>query len=204
MWSSFLAQGLFTAVLGLSCLIPFGILILSWPGIQPVSPALEDRFSTTEPPGKSQVGKELWRKTNTFWVDWWLSQRHNLFINWFNNYFLSTHLILHFGENIEFSLNFSSVQSLSCVRLFVAPWTAACQASLSITNSQSLTQSHVHWVGDAIQPSHPLSSPSPSALNHSQHQGLFKWVSSSHQVAKVLEFQLQHQSFKRTLRTDLL
>ena len=58
------------------------------------------------------------------------------------------------------------------------------------------TQSHVHWVGDAIQPSHPLSSPSPPALNLSQHQGLFKWVSSSYQVAKVLEFQLQHQSFQ--------
>ena len=48
------------------------------------------------------------------------------------------------------------------------------------------TQTHVHWVGDAIQPSHPLSSPSPPALLLSQHQGLFKWVSSSHQVAKVL------------------
>ena len=55
------------------------------------------------------------------------------------------------------------------------------------------TQTHVHWVGDAIQPSHPLSSPSPPALNLSQHQALFQWVSSSHQVAKVLEFQLQHQ-----------
>ena len=54
------------------------------------------------------------------------------------------------------------------------------------------TQTHVHWVGDAIQPSHPLSSPSPPAPNPSQHQGLFQWVSSSHQVAKVLEFQLQH------------
>ena len=52
------------------------------------------------------------------------------------------------------------------------------------------TQTHVHWVGDAIQPSHPLSSPSPPAFNLSQHQSLFKWVSSSHQVAKVLEFQL--------------
>ena len=58
------------------------------------------------------------------------------------------------------------------------------------------TQTHVHWVGDAIPPSHPLSSPSPPAFNLSQHQGLFKWVSSSHQVAKVLEFQLQHQSFQ--------
>ena len=54
------------------------------------------------------------------------------------------------------------------------------------------TQTHVHWVGDAIQPSHPLSSPSPPAPNPSQHQGLFQWVNSSHEVAKVLEFQLQH------------
>ena len=53
------------------------------------------------------------------------------------------------------------------------------------------TQTHVHWVGDAIQLSHPLSSPSPPAPNLSKHQGLFKWVTSSHQVAKVLEFQLQ-------------
>ena len=66
------------------------------------------------------------------------------------------------------------------------------------------TQTHVHWVSDAIQPSHPLSSPSPPAPNPSQHQGLFKWVSSSHQVAKVLEFQLQHQTLKWTPRTDLL
>ena len=65
-------------------------------------------------------------------------------------------------------------------------------------------QTHVHQVGDAIQPSHPLSSPSPPVLNLSQHQGLFKWVSSSHQVAKVLEFQLQHQSFQRNPRADLL
>ena len=58
------------------------------------------------------------------------------------------------------------------------------------------TQTYVHWVGDVIQPSHPLSSPSPPAFNLSQHQGLFKWVNSSHQVAKVLEFQLQHQSLQ--------
>ena len=66
------------------------------------------------------------------------------------------------------------------------------------------TQTHVHRVSDAIQPSHPLLSPSPPALNLSQHQGLFKWVSSPHQVAKVLEFQLQHQSLQWTARTDLL
>ena len=66
------------------------------------------------------------------------------------------------------------------------------------------TQSHVHRVGDAIQPSHPLSSPSPPAFNLCQHQGLFQWVSSSHQVAKVLEFQLQHQSFQWIFRVDFL
>ena len=65
-------------------------------------------------------------------------------------------------------------------------------------------QTHVHWVGDAIQPSHPLSSPYPPAFNLSQHQGLFKWVSLSHQVAKVLEFQFQHQSFQWIFRTDFL
>ena len=64
------------------------------------------------------------------------------------------------------------------------------------------TQTHVHWVSDAIQPSHPLSSPSPPAPNPSQHQGLFKWISSSHQVARGLEFQLQPQSFQWTPRTD--
>ena len=64
-----------------------------------------------------------------------------------------------------------------------------------------LTQTHVYQVGDAIQPSHPLLSPSP-AFSLSQHQGLFKQVSSSHQVAKVLEFQLQHQSFQ--FKTDFL
>ena len=62
------------------------------------------------------------------------------------------------------------------------------------------TQTHVHWVGDAIQPSHPLWSPSPPAFNLSEHQGLFKWVSSLHQVAKRLEFQLQHQSFPMNIQ----
>ena len=66
------------------------------------------------------------------------------------------------------------------------------------------TQTHVHWVSNAIQPSHPLLSPSSPAFNLSQHQGLFKWVSSSYQVAKILEFQLQHQSFQWIFRTDLL
>ena len=65
-----------------------------------------------------------------------------------------------------------------------------------------LAQTHVHRVGDAIQPSHPLLSPSPPALNLSQIQGLFKWVSSSHQVAKVLEFQLQDPFFQQIFRIE--
>ena len=63
---------------------------------------------------------------------------------------------------------------------------------LSYSSTPELAQTYVHRVGDAIQPSHPLSSPSPPAFNPSQHQGLFQWVSSLHQVAKVLEPQLQH------------
>ena len=67
-----------------------------------------------------------------------------------------------------------------------------------------LAQIHVHWVGDAIQLSHPLLSPSPPAFNLSQHQGLFQWVSSSHQVAKVLKLQFQLQYFQWIFRTDFL
>ena len=106
-------------------------------------------------------------------------------------------------EKHQYSI--SSDQSLSCVRLFATPWTAALQASLPITNSRSPPKPvSIDAISDSIQPSHPLSSPSPPAFNLSQHQGLFQWVSSSHQVVKVLEFQLQHQSFQWTPRTDLL
>ena len=67
-----------------------------------------------------------------------------------------------------------------------------------------LTSTHVHPVSDVNQPSHPLLSPSPPTLNFSQHQRFFQWVPSSHQVAKVLEFQFQHQSFQRIFRIDFL
>ena len=83
--------------------------------------------------------------------------------------------------------------SRSVVSDSATPWIAAHQASLSVTNSQSSLKL-VHWVSDVIQPSHPLSSPSP-APNPFQHQSLFQWVNSLHQVAKVLEFQLQHQDW---------
>ena len=105
------------------------------------------------------------------------------------------------------SVQFSSVQfrsiAKSCLTLCdpmncTTPW-------LPVHHQlPEFTQTHVHWVADAIQPSHFLSSPSPPALNPSQHQSLFQWVNSSHEVAKVLAFQLYHQSFQGTSRTDLL
>ena len=76
--------------------------------------------------------------------------------------------------------------------------------SLVLQHLPEFAQTHVHWIGDIIHLPHPLSSPSPSAFNLSQHQGLFQWVCSSIQVAKVLEFQLQHQSFQWIFRPDFL
>ena len=84
---------------------------------------------------------------------------------------------------------FSSVQSLSHVWLFATPWNAACQASLSITNFWRLLK--LVFI-ELMMPSHPLSPPSPLAFSLFQHQDLFQWVSSLHQMAKVLELQLQH------------
>ena len=109
----------------------------------------------------------------------------------------------HIDSTGLYGLMFSSVQC-SAVSDSETPWAAARQASLSITNSQSLLKTHVPWVSDAIQTSHPLLSPSPLAFNLLQHQALFKWVSSLHQVAKVLELQLQHQSLRLMFGTDFL
>ena len=97
---------------------------------------------------------------------------------------------------------FSSVQSLSRVRL-CNPMNRSTPDLPVNHQLPEFTQTHTHRVGDAIQPSHPLSSPSPPAPNPSQHKGLFQWVISSHEVAKILEFQLQHQSFQWTPRTDV-
>ena len=98
------------------------------------------------------------------------------------------------------------IQLLSHVWFFMMPWTAAHQASLSFTTSCGLIKTYVHWFNDAIQLSRPLWSPFLPALNLPQDQGLFQWVGSLHQVAKVLELQLQlqHQSFQWIFGTDLL
>ena len=97
----------------------------------------------------------------------------------------------------------SSVQSLSHVQLFVTRWTSAHQASQSITKSWSFLKL-VHRVSDSIRSSHPLPSPSPAAFYLSQHESLFQWVSSSHQVGKILKIKLQHQSFQWIFRTVFL
>ena len=126
------------------------------------------------------------------------------------------------------------LQHLLCVDIFIVvlsiisftSWSSVCLLSVSSVAQSCLTlcdpmdystpglpdyhqlpeftQTHVHWVGDAIQPSHPLSSPSPPAFSFSQHQGFFQWVNSLHQVAKLLEFQLQPQSFPWIFTTDFL
>ena len=109
-----------------------------------------------------------------------------------------------FKETIRpFPKWFSSVQFLSRVQL-CDPMNCSTPGLPVHHQLPEPTQTHFHWVSDTIQLTHPLLSPSLPALNLSQHQGLFKWVSSSHQVAKVLEFQFQHQTFQWTPRTDLL
>ena len=114
-------------------------------------------------------------------------------------------LLLHKGTHgsrrNDSSVQFSSVAQ-SCLTL-CNPMDCSMPGLPVHHQLLELTKTHVHRVGDAIQLSHLLLSPSP-AFSLSQHWGLFKWVSSSHQVAKVLEFQLQHQSFQWIFRTDFL
>ena len=100
---------------------------------------------------------------------------------------------LGIGSDVELLLLFSR----SVISNSATPWTAALQAPFPVLHHlPEFAETHIYWVSDAIQPSHPLLSPSPSAFNLSQHQGLlFQWVSSSQQVTKLLELQFQHQSF---------
>ena len=140
--------------------------LLQGPANQPMSPALAGRLSNAEPPGKPE----------------WSSKAIQLM--------KSSHIL--------------SLPTFERMMLFTWPLSSVAQSCPTLcdpTNRSTpglpvhhqlleFTQTHVHRVCDAIQPSHPLSSPSPPAPNPSQHQGLFQWVISSHKVAKVLEFQL--------------
>ena len=116
-----------------------------------------------------------------------LRQNLNAFycIIYFINYTRGVQFCGFFLANVSVQ----SVQSLSCVRL-CDPLNRSTPGLPVHHHLLEFTQTHLHQVGDAIQPSHPLSSPSPPAPNPSQHQSLFQWVNSSHEVAKLLAFQL--------------
>ena len=111
----------------------------------------------------------------------------------------SPDVLYDYSNLMWFSVQFSSVAPTLC-----DPMNRSTPGLPVHHQLLGFTQTHVHRVSDAIQPSHPLMSPSPSAPNPSQHQSLFQWVNSSHEVGKVLEFQLQHQSCQWTSRTHLL
>ena len=124
-----------------------------------------------------------------------------------------SHLLLVWSENIlRMIWNFWVCRTCGCCHCSVAhlcpilcdPVDGSTTGLPVHHQLPEFTQTHVLWVGVTIQPSHLLLSPSPVALNLSQHQDLFKWVSSLYQVAKVLEFQAQHQSFQWIFRTDFL
>ena len=107
--------------------------------------------------------------------------------------FFSIFLFVTCTNSIKFKQYPTSVQFSSVTQSCLTLWNPMNHSTPGLPVHHQLlefNQTRVHWVGDAIQPSHPLSSPSPPAPNLSQHQGLLQWVSSSHEVAKVLEFQL--------------
>ena len=129
-------------------------------------------------------------------------------------YYKNTHVFLSRRLLSSFNLSYLRIDLISrhshiggSVQSRLALWDAMDCSMPGLPVHHQLpefTQTHVRWVSDAIQPFHPLFSPSPPTFDLSQHEGLFKWVNSSHQVAKVLEFQLQHQSFQWIFRTDFL
>ena len=151
----------------------------------------------TNPPVSNPLNSEF-LETQKYTIRWFLQAKVSL---------LPYNIYIVFLHDVMTWYSFSSVQFSSV--------TESCPTLCDLMNHSmpglpvhhqhpEFTKTLVHWVSDAIQPSHPLSSPSPPAPNPSQHQSLFQSVSSSHEVAKVLEFQLQHHSLQRNPRVDLL
>ena len=175
-----------------------GILV-PWPGIKPATLALEGKVLTTGPPGKSRSVVNC--ASLGICV---ISHFRTLF--WGQGLLLTHYFICLIANRSSSKVSLKIfaviiVQSLNHVWLFVTPWPSTPDFPV-LHHLLELAQTHVHWVSDAIHPSHPLSSPSPPALNLSQHQYLFQWVSFSHQVAKILELQLQHQPFQWIFMVD--
>ena len=168
--------------------------------------------SSTNGPPPSNVARKIFLShlfimsffsTKTSTVSLWLQEKflkHGCQVSWLSGSdTISRHLKLFFLPktcilakwSVNCTLNFSSVSSVaqSCLTL-CDPMNRRTPGLPVHLQLPEFTQTHFHWVGDAIQPSHPLSSPSPPAPNPSQHQSFCQWVNSSHEVAKVLEFQL--------------
>ena len=158
------------------------------PGIKPGSPALQADTLPSEPP---------WKPHTSMWYMGGAANNNEHILVWSKSFksWNSSTILWYFSQ-------FSSVAQ-SCPTL--CDPTDCSMPGLPVHHQHpEFTQTHVHWVSDVIQPSHLLLSPSPPTSNLSQHQGVFWWVSYLHQVGKVLEFQLQHQSFQWIFRTDFL
>ena len=139
----------------------------------------------------------------TKWTRVWANSRRQWWQKWRTAWHAAVHVVTKsqtWLSNWTKTAQFSSVTQ-SCPT-FYDPMDCITPGFSVHHQHSEFTQTHVHWVGDAIQPFDPLLSPSPSAFNLSQHKCLFQWVSSSHQVAKVLELQLQHQSFQWIFKVD--
>ena len=147
----------------------------------------------------SQIIRPLWSPLilTFLWFTTFMSVRFssNLFNSWEHHLIFNTHFWAHSSAQFSHSVVSDSLRPHGL---------HASMPGFPVHHQlPELAQTNVHRVGDAIQPSYPLS-PSPLAFNLSQQQGLFQWISSSHQVAEVLELQLQHQSFQWIFRTDFL
>ena len=144
----------------------------------------------------SQTISLLYRLSNQEWMSSWCCRSYN----W--KYSVVDQLIGKYTDGDKVVFQFSSV-ALLCPTL-CKPMDLSSPGLPVHHQLPQFIQTDVYWVGDAIQPSHPLLAPSPPTFNLSQHQGLFQQISSSCQVARVLEFQLQHQFFQWIFRTDFL
>ena len=151
------------------------------------------------------------------WVSWAIQQIPigYLFYIWYVSFHVTHSTQLTLSSPLPMSISLFSMPVFLLTSVQFSSITQSCPTLWDPMNHSmpglpvhhclpEFTQTHVHRVGDAFQPSHPLLTPSPPAPNLSQYQSLFQWVNSSHEVAKVLEFQLQHQAFQWTPKTDLL
>ena len=180
------------------------------PGIEPRSPALQVDSLPAEPPGKPFLRivlyyfsyKSFTHQFKKKTIKSQITKKEKVLTSWKHTTSISEK-VSWIWLLLTFSLFQCSSVAQSCPTRH-DPMDCNTPGLPVHHQLPEFTQTHVHWVSNTIQPSHPLSSPSLPAFNLSQHQGLFKWVSSSPQVAKVLEFQLQHQSFQWIVRTDFL